>query len=165
MLHLILKITMKSLYPALCVLLLAASTAAAQSDKISYDKHGRITSVRYANGQEIRYEYDARNNLTSVTNVVTSVDESTEPPAVSVRPNPASDQATIEIPATAGTAVTVQLVSTDGRLLFRRQILSDASGMARLQIDAETEGLAPGQYQVSVATLAGRTTTALTIAR
>ena len=151
---------------AFCLFLVGGAIAVqAQSDHVSYDKHGRVTTIRYANGQEVRYEYDDRNNLTTVTNVVSSVDEAVETPAVWIHPNPASDHTTVTVPAVAGTAVTFTLTTLQGRLLWRRQVLADEVGQAVLAVDAQEEGLSPGMYQVGVATTAGRTSTALTIAR
>ena len=125
---------------AFCLFLVGGAIAVqAQSDHVSYDKHGRVTTIRYSNGQEVRYEYDDRNNLTTVTNVVSSVDEAVETPAVWIHPNPASDHTTVTVPAVAGTAVTFTLVALGMasadlgfRLLTRRTGLSHSKIWFRL---------------------------------
>ena len=147
---------MKMLTSILALLVFGSLSLVAQSDEYTYDKHGRVTKVRYANGQEVRYEYDGYNNLTSIRSVVASVPESEQIPDISVRPNPASDHVTIEVPAPAGTAVTFRVVTLDGRQILRRQVLADGTGTARTTLERDQDGLSTGQYQVAVATTTGR---------
>jgi len=153
---------MKMITSILALLVLGSLTVAAQSDEYTYDQHGRITKVRYANGQEIRYTYDNYNNLTSVQSVVASVTDREQLPEISVRPNPASDHVTIEVPAPSGTAVTFRVITTDGRQILRRQVLADESGVARTTLQRDADGLSNGQYQVAVATNNGRNATSVT---
>ena len=154
---------MKTLTIFIALMLVGVASLAAQQDKITYDKHGRISSVRYANGQEIRYEYDEYNNLTSTRSVVASVENNTAANfTITVKPNPASQHVTVEVPAQPGTAVTFRVVTLDGRQVLRRQVLSEETGVARTTIDRTQDGIAPGQYQVSVATSGGRSTTSVT---
>ena len=153
---------MKMLTSILALLVVGSMTLAAQSDEYTYDEYGRITKVRYANGQEIRYAYDNYNNLTSIESVVASVTDRETVPKISVRPNPASDHVTIEVPAPAGTAVTFRVISMDGRQLLRRQVLAESDGTARTTLERDQDGLSTGQYQVAVATTNGRGATSVT---
>jgi YD repeat-containing protein len=54
------------------LLVFGAATAATDSATYTYDSHGRIQTVTYANGTTITYAYDSAGNRTTVTTTCSS---------------------------------------------------------------------------------------------
>ncbi len=59
---------------AIAALFLISGTAVAATDSATYtyDSHGRIQTVTYANGTTITYAYDSAGNRTTVTTTCSS---------------------------------------------------------------------------------------------
>jgi hypothetical protein len=145
----------------LAVLLVSApSLLTAQTrESRTYDSQGRIATVTYIQGNQallVTYAYDLRGNLIKTTSATTTGVDNADPVlTVTVQPNPATQQVTIETPAIDGEIVSIRIVDASGQELASQVSPPATNGKIRVTLDLVRAGLSSGQYVVSASTRNG----------